>query len=134
MTPVPNSGDRHSVNNYRPISIVLILAKVLESIVHDQVYEYLESNNILNEEQAGFRPNRSTQDILLRTIDDWKTALELSHVVATVMIDLSKAFDTINHNLPLEKLDAYSRSASDKYTGIIEQNRKFKRRRISMSN
>ena len=47
MTPVPKSGDRHSVNNYRPISIVLILAKVLESIVHDQVYEYLESNNIL---------------------------------------------------------------------------------------
>ena len=77
MTPAPKSGDRHSVNNYRPISIVLILAKVLESIVHDQVYEYLESNNILNEEQAGFRPNRSTQDILLRTIDDWKLHLNL---------------------------------------------------------
>ena len=101
MTPVPKSGDRHSVNNYRPISIIPILAKVLESIVHDQVYEYLESNNILKEEQAGFRPNRSTQDILLRTIDDWKTALDLGHVVATVMIDLPKAFDTINHNLLL---------------------------------
>ena len=60
MTRVPKSGDRHSVNNYCPISIILILAKVLESIVHDQVYEYLESNNILKEEQAGFRPNRST--------------------------------------------------------------------------
>ena len=53
MTPVPKSGDRHSVNNYRPISIIPILAKVLESIVHDQVYEYLESNNILKEEKEG---------------------------------------------------------------------------------
>lgn len=44
------------------------------------------------------------QDILLRTIDDWKTS---RHVVATVVIDLSKAFDTINHNLLIEKLDAY---------------------------
>ena len=47
------------------------------------------------------------QDILLRTIDDWKTALDLGDVVATVMIDLSQAFDTINHNLLIEKLEAY---------------------------
>ena len=89
------------------MSVISILAKVLESIVHDQVYDYLGSNNILKEEQAGFRPNRSTQDIFLRTIDDWKTALDPGHVVVTVMIDLSKAFDTINHNLLIEKLDAY---------------------------
>ena len=67
--------------------------------MHDQVYEYLESNNILKEEQAGFRPNRSTQDILLRSIDDWKTALDLGHVVATVMIDLSKAYRSIENTL-----------------------------------
>ena len=89
---VPKSGDRDSANNYCPISVIPILAKVLESIVHDQVYDYLK---ILKEEQAGFRPNRSMQDILLRTTDDWKTA----HVVVTVMTDLSKAFDTINQNL-----------------------------------
>ena len=89
------------------MSVISILAKVLESIVHDQVYDYLGSNNILKEKQAGFRPNRSTQDIFLRTIDDWKTALDPGHVVVTVMIDLSKAFDTINHNLLIEKLDAY---------------------------
>ena len=52
MTPVPKSGDKHSVNNYRPISVIPILAKVLESIVHDQVDEYLDSNNFLKEERA----------------------------------------------------------------------------------
>ena len=48
---------------------------VLESIVHHQLYEYLEENTLLKEEQVGFRPNGSTQDILLRTIDDWKATL-----------------------------------------------------------
>lgn len=83
-----------------------MLSKVLESIIHHQLYSYLDDHGILKEEQAGFRPNRSTQDILLRTIDDWKIALGNRKPVATVMIDLSKAFDTINpHKL---QLDAYS--------------------------
>ena len=58
-------------------------------------------------EQAGFRPNRSTQDVLLRATDDWKKALDLGQFVATVMIDLSKAFDSINYDLLLRKLYAY---------------------------
>ena len=70
--------------------------KEFESIVYDQLFDFLEKNKILNEEQAGFRPNRSTQDVLLRTIDDWKKVLDLGQFVATVMIDLSKAFDSVD--------------------------------------
>ena len=106
MTPVPKSGDRHEVNNYRPVSVLPVLAKILEGIVHDQLFGYLEKNKILCEEQAGFRPNRSTQDVLLRATDDWKKALDLGQFVATVMIDLSKAFDSINYDLLLRKLYA----------------------------
>ena len=84
------------VNHYRPVSMIPVIAKLFESIVHHQLYGYLE-NKILREEQAGFRPNRSTQDVLLRATDDWRKALDLGQLVATVMIDLSKAFDTINH-------------------------------------
>ena len=69
-----------------------------------QKYSSLLSTTLLKEEQAGFRPNRSTQDILLRTIDDWKAALDGGHIIATVMIDLNKAFDTISHGLLLKKL------------------------------
>ena len=59
-------------------------------------------HGILKEEQAGFRTNRSTKDVILRATDDWKRALNCGRIVATVMIDLSKAFDTINHNLLLK--------------------------------
>ena len=107
VTPVPKSGDRHMVNNYRPISVIPVIAKVFESMVHGQLYEYLGRNKIMSEEQAGFRPNRSTQDALLRAIDDWKSALDSGQTVAAVMIDLSKAYDSINHNLLLKKLHVY---------------------------
>ena len=81
--------------------------KVFESMVHGQLFEYLGRNKIISEEQTGFRPNRSTQDALLRAIDDWKSALDSGQTVAAVMIDLSKAFDSIDHNLLLKKLHVY---------------------------
>ena len=86
--------------------MIPVLAKVFECTVHEQFFEYVEKNGILNKEQARFRPNRSTHDVLLRATDDWKKALDLRQFVATV-IDLSKAFDTINHDLLLRKPNAY---------------------------
>ena len=106
LTPVPKAGDKQSVKNYRPVSVIPVVAKVFEAIVHQQLYYFLERHNILKEEQTCFRPNRCTQDIL-KTKDDWKISLDQGKIVATVMIDLSKAFDTINHNLLLKKLDVY---------------------------
>ena len=78
---------------------------MFESLVHSQLYEYLNSSNILNPAQFGFRPNHNTQDVLLRSVDDWKVALDRNIIVSTIMVDLSKAFDTINHPLLLKKLD-----------------------------
>ena len=79
--------------------------KVFEGLVH----RYLEQNGLLKDVQSGFRQNCSTQDILLGTVDDWKTALDKAQDVATVMIemDLSKAFNTVNHTLLVAKLQAY---------------------------
>ena len=80
---------------------------MFQGLIHHQIYGYLENNGLLKDVQSGFRQNRSTQDILLGTVDDWKTALDQGQDVAAVMIDLSKAFDTVNHNLLANKLAAY---------------------------
>ena len=66
----------------------------------------MESNKLLNVAQSGFRANHSTQDVLLKCTDDWKTALDDGKIVGTVMIDLSKAFDSIDHPLLMQKLEA----------------------------
>ena len=82
------------------------MAKWFEFFVTNQLRHYLESNKLLNVAQSGFRANHSTQDVLLKCTDDWKTALDDGKIVGTVMIDLSKAFDSIDHTLLMQKLEA----------------------------
>lgn len=87
--------------------VLPVVAKVFEKLVHQQLYNYLASHNLLNKVQSGFRPQHSTQDVLLKMVDDWKRALDMNDILGTVLIDLSKAFDSIEHSLQLKKLDAY---------------------------
>ena len=73
-----------------------MLTKVLESLVSSQLTEFLESNKLLSDAQSGFRSNHCTQDVLLKCTDDWNIiALDKGKVVGSVMIDLSKAFDSV---------------------------------------
>ena len=102
VSPIPKSCEKDLMSNYCPVSIIPVLAKVFEGLIHHQVYEYLEQNGLLKDVQSGFRQNRSTQDILMGTV-----ALDQGKDLAVVMIDLSKAFDTVNHALLIEKLQAY---------------------------
>ena len=83
------------------------IAKVFETIIHQQVFSYFLSNNLLTPAQSGFRPGHSTQDLLIKVVEDWKSALDCDNLVSTVFIDLSKVFDSIDHHLLLAKLSGY---------------------------
>lgn len=85
-----------------------MVAKVFESLVHTQLYSYLTTNSLLHPTQSGFRPSHSMQDVLLKMVDDWRIiALDHGECVGTVLIDLSKMFDSIDHDALLRKLKSY---------------------------
>ena len=95
------------MEDYRSISILPIVANVFESLVHKQVLKYPDKFGMLHKAQSRFRANHCTQDFLLKTVKDWRGSLERNEIVGSVFVDLSKAFDSINHCLLLQKLALY---------------------------
>lgn len=88
--PVFKSGDPCLRTNYRPISVLSVIAKVFETIVHQQVTSYFISNNLFSKAQLGFHSGHSTQDVLHWVTEDWKLALDDDNLVDIMFIDLSK--------------------------------------------
>ena len=103
IVPLHKSKDPTS-NNYRPITILPILGKILEHIVHQQVYEYLQQNNMITSEQFGFRPKLSTNIALTQLTEEILQNMDNKMITGAVFIDLRKAFDTVDHTLLISKL------------------------------
>lgn len=108
VIPVHKKGNKCNYANYRPISIVPTVSKVLERLVHVQVSEYLETNNMLSHSQFGFRPNHSTVQAAQSLLNCFFEGLELRSSVLFRSFDMSKAFDTVAHDILLDKLSFYS--------------------------
>ena len=104
VTPLHKGGCKDECNNYRPISIIPTVGKVLERLVHNQCTEYLSSHNVLSEAQSGFRGGRSTGTCLVDFLNTIYQGVNMGGVCGVVFLDLAKAFDTVCHELLIVKL------------------------------
>ena len=107
VTPIFKADDRTLPSNYRPISVLPIFSKILEKIMHNRLVSFLDKHNILSNHQYGFREKHSTFMALISLIDKVTEEMENKYLTLGIFIDLSKAFDTINHDIMLYKLQHY---------------------------
>ena len=103
-------GTKEDPSNYRPISVLPIIARVFEKVIHNQLYAHVQ--NVIFKHQSGFRPNHSTESSALKSTDRWLLNIDQGKYNIAVFIDLRKAFDTVNHEILWNKLEYYG--VSDK--------------------
>ena len=102
ITPIYKGGSPDDPSNFRPISVVPIIAKILEKIVSDQLSIYLEDNHLLHPHQGAYHSGKSTQDILLVAVDSIVHLLDKDEAVCAAFLDLRKAFDSLDHCILLQ--------------------------------
>ncbi len=106
VKPLPKLETATSPTDYRPISLLPTLSKVLEKLAFQQILKYLKNHELMDPLQSGFRKDHSTLSALLKVTNDMYDALDNSEVSVLILLDYSKAFDTVNHQLLLTKLQA----------------------------
>ena len=104
VQPVHKKGNRQLKNNYRPISLLPICGKILEKIIFDKVYIFLNSNNFISKRHSGFRPNDSTIYQLISITSSIYKSFENYDETREVFLDISKAFDKVWHEGVIHKL------------------------------
>ena len=104
IIPLHKKGDKCQPDNYRPISLLPCVSKLLERVVQKQLLNYLNDNDILVKEQSGFRSKHSTTTALIKVTDKWLEAIDQGKCTGCVFVDLHKAFDTVNHQILIKKL------------------------------
>jgi len=107
IKPLFKKGDKLNISNYRLISLLSSFSKVLEKTAYIQLYEQCRKQNILVDEQFGFRNELATTDAILKLINDVQIALNEKIIEGGIFCDLEKAFDSINHDILISKLNFY---------------------------
>jgi hypothetical protein len=114
VTPVikKHGLDSADLSNYRPVSNLPILAKVIERAAETRLVEHIEKIKALHPLQSAYRRSRSTETATLRVLSDWRKAFDNGRLVCVVSLDVSSAFDTISHNILLRKLKSHGITGS----------------------
>ena len=107
VIPIHKGGSMDDLNNYRPISLLSIFDKLIEKLMHKQLYEFLEKNNVLFKNQYGFRKRNNTTYAVLEMVEKIKETIDTKKFGCGIFIDLRKAFDTVNHQILIKKLEHY---------------------------
>ena len=104
LKPIFKKGSKTEPKNFRPIFLLPLISKIIEKVIHNQTDQYLSSNKILFKYQSGFRKNHSTNSTLSYLTDSILKGFDTGMCTGMILIDLQKAFDTIDHKLLLQKM------------------------------
>ena len=126
ITPVYKKGDKSNISSYRPICSLSSFSKIFEKIVYNRMLNFIEKHEILSKSQFGFRKNVSTETALANFIDYVHKGLTAKHNVGAIFMDLSRAFDVMDHNILEIKLKHYGfRGTFLKFLMSFVRNRKY---------
>ncbi len=107
VAPIFKGGKPDDRSNYRPISVLPVVSRLFEKVIYDQLYQYLDKHKYLASHQSGFRSLHSVVTCLLKGTSDWYIDIDSGKYTAMIFIDLKKAFDTVDHQILLDKMQFY---------------------------
>ena len=112
VRPLFKSGDKNASRNYRPISLLPIASKILEKIVNKRLCDFLQTHSLLPANQFAYRPQHSTEDSLTLALDRYLSSADHQLNTGAVLVDMSKAFDKVRHQLMIQDLFALGVSST----------------------
>ena len=115
VVPLYKSKDRQLTENYRPISLLVTISKILEKIIYKRTYGFLQQTHQLYNSQYGFRTNHSCENAISELLGSILKAKEKGYSTVCLYLDLSKAFDTLEHDMLLSKMEIYGIRGKCKY-------------------